>query len=118
ASAEDYQKQLKNAYKRGDRYWLLRKNAPYYQYQAVRNFPLLNKGKNRGGFIAEPRSRRVNPYGMLAYRTVGLFRENADNIGLEKKYDSILCGKQGRRIIRKTTGGVWMPIEGSEVDPI
>ncbi|PSK94738.1 penicillin-binding protein [Taibaiella chishuiensis] len=118
ASADDYRQQLKNAYKRGDRYWLLRKNAPYYEYQAVRNFPLLSKGKNKGGFIAEPRSRRVNPYGMLAYRTVGLFRENADNIGLEKKYDSVLCGKQGRRIIRKTTGGTWMPIEGSEVDPI
>ena len=118
ASAEDYKRQLKSAFNNKDRYWLIRKNAAYYQYQAVRNFPVFNKGKNKGGFIAEPRSRRVNPYGILAYRTIGLWRENADNIGLEKKYDSVLCGKAGTRIIRKVTGGTWMPIEGSEVDPV
>lgn len=118
ASADDYKRQLKAAFQNKERYWLIRKNAPYYQYQAVRNFPLFNKGKNKGGFIAEPRSKRINPYGMLAYRTIGLWRENADNIGLEKRYDSVLCGKEGTRIIRKVTGGTWMPIEGSEVDPV
>lgn len=117
ASAEEYRRQLKTAFNHKERYWLLRKNAAYYQYQAVRNFPVFNKGKNRGGFIAEPRSRRVNPYGILAYRTIGLWRENADNIGLEQKYNAVLCGKEGTRIIRKVTGGTWMPIEGSEVDP-
>lgn len=117
-SAADYKRQLKTAFNHHERYWLLKKNAPYYQYQAARNFPILNKGKNRGGFIAEPRSRRVNPYGMLAYRTIGLHRENSSNIGLEQKYDSILKGKEGTRIIRKTTGATWMPIEGSEVDPV
>jgi cell division protein FtsI (penicillin-binding protein 3) len=118
ASPDDYKRQMRSAFKNGDRYWLIRRNAPYYQYQAVRNFPIFKKGKNRGGFIAEPRSKRVNPYGMLAYRTIGLWRENAANIGLEQKYDSILCGKEGTRIIRKTTGATWMPIEGSEVDPV
>jgi cell division protein FtsI (penicillin-binding protein 3) len=118
ASADDYKRQMKIAYKNQDRYWLIKKNAPYYQYQAVRTFPILNKGKNKGGFISDPRSRRVNPYGMLAYRTIGLFRENAANIGLEQRYDSILSGKEGTRIIRKATGATWMPIEGSEVDPV
>ncbi|WP_118950684.1 penicillin-binding protein [Taibaiella helva] len=117
-SADNYKRQLKGAFQNQERYWLIKKNAPYYQYQAVRNFPLFSKGKNKGGFIAEPRSKRVNPYGMLAYRTIGLWRENADNIGLEKRYDSVLCGKEGTRIIRKVTGGTWMPIEGSEVDPV
>jgi cell division protein FtsI (penicillin-binding protein 3) len=118
ASADDYKRQMKAAFRNGDRYWLIKKNAPYYQYQAVRNFPILVKGKNKGGFISEPRSKRVNPYGMLAYRTIGLWRENSQSIGLEQKYDSILCGKEGTRIIRKTTGATWMPIEGSEVDPV
>lgn len=118
ASSQDYERRLRNAYRKGERYHLLKKNVPYYQYQAARNFPIFNKGKNRGGFIAEAKPKRVNPYGMLAYRTIGLWRENAANIGLEQKYDSILCGKEGSRIIRKTTGNVWMPIEGSEVDPV
>lgn len=118
ATAYDYKVQLKSAYRKGSRYWLLRRNAPYFQYQKARSFPVFNKGKNRGGFIAEPQSKRVNPYGMLAYRTIGLWRENASNIGLEQAYNAVLSGKDGNRIIRKTTGGVWMPIEGSEVDPV
>ncbi|MFT4060981.1 MAG: penicillin-binding protein [Edaphocola sp.] len=117
AAAEDYRRQLRAAFNHGDRYWLIKKSAPYFQYQAVRNFPIFNKGKNKGGFIAESHSRRVNPYGMLAYRTIGLWRENAQNIGLEQRYDTVLKGKEGTRIIRKTTGATWMPIEGSEVDP-
>jgi len=117
-SAEDYKRQLKAAFKDRDRYWAIKRNVPYYQYQEVRNFPILNKGKNRGGFIVEPHSRRENPYKMLAYRTIGLWRENSENVGLEHKYDAVLSGKKGTRIIRKTTGGTWMPIEGSVVDPV
>ncbi len=117
AGREEYKRQLKNAFRKGERYWLLKKNAPYYQYQAARNFPIFNKGRNAGGFIAEPRSRRVNPYGILAYRTIGLWRENSENIGLEQKYDSILRGKEGTRIVRKTTGATWVPVQGSEIEP-
>jgi cell division protein FtsI (penicillin-binding protein 3) len=118
ASADDYKRELKSGFNDQDRYWLIHKNVPYYQYQDVRTYPILFKGKNRGGFIVEPHSRRVNPYGMLAYRTIGLWRENSENVGLEHKYDSILSGKEGTRIVRKTTGATWMPIEGSEVDPV
>jgi len=118
ATPNEYKIQLKAAFRKGNRYWLLRKNAPYYQYQEARNFPIFNKGKNRGGFISEVISKRENPYGMLAYRTIGLWREDFPNIGLEKTYDTLLSGKPGARIIRKTTGAVWMPMEGSEVDPI
>jgi cell division protein FtsI (penicillin-binding protein 3) len=117
-SAADYKQEMRAAFRKGDRYWLLKKNAPYFEYQAARNFPLFKKPKNKSGFIAEPRSKRVNPYGMLAYRTIGLWRENAANIGLEQKYDSILSGKKGTRIIRRTTGATWVPVEGSEIDPV
>src|SRR5690606_5820236 len=113
ASKNDYKRRLRAAFKKGERYHLLKKNVPYYQYQAARHFPIFNKGKNRGGFIAEAKPKRVNPYGMLAYRTIGLWRKNATNIGLEHRYDSILLGKPGSRIIRKTTGNVWLPIEDS-----
>lgn len=113
-----YQQALKTAFRNQERYWLLRRNVPYYQYQAIRELPIFNKGKNIGGFIVEPNPKRVNPYGMLAYRTIGLWREHVDNIGLEQSYDSVLAGKPGSRIVRKTTGGVFVPMEGSEVEPI
>jgi cell division protein FtsI (penicillin-binding protein 3) len=115
--AREYKRQLKAAFRQGERYWLLKKNAPFYQYQAVRDLPVFNKGKNKGGLIAESRSKRVNPYGMLAYRTIGLWRENAGNIGLEQRYDSVLSGRAGARIMRKTSRATWVPISGSEVDP-
>lgn len=118
APAAAYRHQLQNAFRKKERYWLLKKNAAYYQYQEVRSFPIFNKGKNKGGFIAEAKSKRVNPYGMLAYRTIGLWRENVDNIGLEKTYDTALSGRAGSRIVRKTTGNVWIPMEGSEIDPV
>ncbi len=117
-SAAWYKQALKTAFRNQERYWLLQRNVLYYQYQAVRELPVFNKGKNAGGFIVEPSPKRVNPYGWLAYRTIGLWRENVDNIGLEQSYDSVLSGKPGSRVVRKTTGGVYVPMEGSEVDPV
>lgn len=118
ASAAEYRKGLSNAFKQKHKYYLLKRNIPYYDYLAARSFPIFNKGRRRGGLIAESSIRRINPYGMLAYRTIGLFRENAQAIGLEASCDSILQGENGSRIDQKVTGGVWMPVEGSEVDPI
>lgn len=116
APASAYKKQLMAGFKKQSRYWLLCKNLPYYQYQSLRSFPIFNKGKRRGGFIEDPRIKRINPYGMLAYRTIGLWRENSQTIGMEKTYDTVLNGENGSRVEQKATGGVWVPVEGSEVD--
>ena len=116
ASPEAYKAMLEEEYKDGDRYFLLRKNLAYYDYQAVRSFPIFNKGKAYGGFIEDPREKRINPYGMLAYRTIGLWRENSQTIGLEATYDSLLKGEDGSRVEQRATGNVWVPMEGSEVE--
>jgi len=117
-SPEKYKHELTEAFKNQSRYWLLRKNIPYYEYQTVRSFPIFNKGKRYGGFIEDPKIKRINPYGMLAYRTIGLWRENSQTIGMEATYDSVLSGENGSRIEQKESGGIWMPVEGSEVDPL
>src|SRR5690606_12208745 len=85
---------------------------------SVRAFPIFEKGQNRGGFIVEPKSKRENPYQILAYRTIGLWRENASNVGLESSYDTALAGKEGSRVLRKTAGNVWIPVRGSEYEPV
>ncbi|HET8573453.1 MAG TPA: penicillin-binding protein [Edaphocola sp.] len=113
-----YRQKLIRGFRKGYRYWTLKEDASYKDYELIRHFPVFNKGQNRGGLIIDARSERKNPYGFLAYRTIGLWRENAPNVGLEKEYDTILSGTPGYRVIRKTTGGVWMPVEGSEVDPV
>jgi cell division protein FtsI (penicillin-binding protein 3) len=111
-----YKQMLDAAYRKKGKYVLLRKNLKYYDYQAVRSFPIFNKGKAHGGFIEDPKIKRVNPYQMLAYRTIGLWRENSQTIGLENKYDSILRGECGSRVEQKAVGNVWVPVDGSEVE--
>src|SRR5690606_11783826 len=81
-------------------------------------FRSFNKGRRRGGLIAESKISRINPYKSLAYRTIGLYRENAQTVGLEASFDSILHGENGSRVDQKATGGVWMPVEGSEIEPV
>lgn len=117
-SVAAYRQQLQNGYAKGYRYWTLKNNASYEEYDKIIHFPIFNKGKNRGGLITELEPKRKNPYGFLAYRTLGLWRENAPSVGLEREYDKVLSGTPGYRVVRKTTGGVWMPVEGSTVDPV
>jgi len=118
ATANEYRQKLIAGYQKKSKYQLLKKNVPYYHYQAVRSFPIFEKGQRRGGLIVESKTKRINPYGMLAYRTIGLFRENARTVGLEYTCDSILKGDNGSRMERKLTGGVWMPVDGSTIDPM
>lgn len=116
-SQREYSRLLKKAKAETEKYWLLCKNIPYNQYQQLRTFHIFNKGRARGGFIEVPKNNRINPYGMLAYRTIGLWRENAQTVGLEATYDSVLRGHEGSQVEQKMTGGGWMPIEGSVIDP-
>ncbi len=115
-SAEQYKEEFVRAYNDGDRYYLLGRNLKYYQYEALRSFPIFNKSKGRGGFIEDSKEKRVTPYNMLAFRTIGVFRDS-NVTGLEAKYNKDLIGENGRRVVQKSTGNVWVPIEGSEVDP-
>jgi len=117
-STEEYKGLLNNGYKKKNRYVLLHKKISYKEYLQFMEFPLTRQGKNKSGFIAEVRSIRLNPYQMLAYRTIGLDRENAQKIGLELTYDSLLKGVAGKKMIRYIAGGVAIPIENENaVEP-
>ena len=116
-SAAVYKAELMTAFHDTDMYYTLGRNVPYDLYQQLRSLPIFKRGMRKGGFIAESKIKRINPYGMLAYRTIGLWRENGHAVGIEAKYDSLLQGENGHRIVQKMTGGVDVPIEGSEVDP-
>jgi cell division protein FtsI (penicillin-binding protein 3) len=117
-SSDYFRTKILSAHKRKDRYFLIAKGVKYYEYQTIRNLPILNKKKNKGGFIVESKSQRDNPYKMLALRTLGLWRENATNVGLEHSYNEVLQGEEGSRVLRKSTGNVWIPIEDMIIDPI
>jgi len=117
-SATTYKRDLKIAYNNKDRYYPLKKKLSFEQYKVFRDFPLVKLGRNKSGVITEVKSFRKNPYAMMARRTIGLYRENAPNIGLERTYDSLLKGSSGKRLVRYIAGGVPVPVEGYEIDPL
>ena len=116
-TATAYKKQLQMGYRKKERYYLLKKNLSFNDYKILRSFPLVKEGRNKSGFIAEVKSKRLNPFGLLANRTIGLARDNAQNVGLERTYDSLLKGESGSKLVRFIAGGVGVPVEGSEIEP-
>ncbi|MGL1687294.1 hypothetical protein ACSTI5_00205, partial [Vibrio parahaemolyticus] len=55
---------------------------------------------------------RLNPYQMLAFRTIGLARDS-NKVGLEMTYDSVLKGRNGKQTVRSIAGGVGVPVDDS-----
>jgi cell division protein FtsI (penicillin-binding protein 3) len=83
-TALEYKKQLQQAYKNQDRYYILKKKISFSAYKELRGFPLVRLGRNKSGFIFDARDKRINPYVLLANRTIGLSREDSTkNVGLE-----------------------------------
>ena len=112
-----YKKEMQLAYKNKDRYYTLKKKISFVEYAQLREFPLVKQGRNKSGFIIDPRDKRINPYVLLANRTIGLSRDNATkNVGIEQSYDSVLRGTIGQRLMRYIAGA-YMPVEGAELEP-
>ncbi len=111
-----YKRELTQGYRRDDRYYQLESNVSFEKYQHLRNFPLVREGRNKSGFIAEVNNKRLNPFGLLANRTLGLARANSQNVGLERTYDTLLKGESGRRLVRYIAGGTYVPVEGYEIE--
>ena len=115
-SAAAYRKDLWRGYRAVDRYYALHPNVSFEQYRKLRDFPLVRQGRNKSGFIAEVNNKRLNPFGLLANRTIGLARANAQNVGLERTYDTLLKGESGKRLVRYIAGGTYIPVEGYEIE--
>jgi cell division protein FtsI (penicillin-binding protein 3) len=112
-----YKKELQLAYKNKDRYYPLKKKISFVAYKQLRDFPLVRLGRNKSGFIFDARDKRINPYVLLANRTIGLSREDSTkNVGLERSYDSLLRGTSGQRLMRYIAGA-YLPVEGAEMEP-
>ncbi len=119
-STKEYKKLLKDARKKHDRWVVLQRDVSYTELQKMKRFPILRKGKNRGGFVYLQTNKRERPFQFLAARTIGKLNDNGtgNSYGLELAYDSYLRGVFGHRLKQKIAGGVWRPInDDNEVDP-
>ena len=108
----DYKRDLTNARKNGNRYYLIQKEISYPNYLLLKKFPLFNLGQNGGGLIAIQNSKRQYPFQNLAVRTIGYTRaNNIQPVGLEGNFNAQLSGQTGTTLMRKYTGNVWLPVD-------
>lgn len=115
-SIGDYKKELKRGFKEEDRYYLLKRKITFQQWELLKKAPLVRLGKNKSGFIADVRMKRLNPFQLFANRTIGIVRNN-NKVGLEQRYDSVLRGDSGSRLVRYIAGGAAIPIDGTSIEP-
>lgn len=115
----DYKKQFTAARKRGDRYFLVRKNVTYPQLLELKTFPIFRYGQFKGGLIVIQQNKRDYPYKELANRTIGYMRDaTVQPVGLEGSYNKQLTGLDGKRLVQKVSGGEFLPInDKNEIDP-
>ncbi|MCF6170861.1 MAG: transpeptidase family protein [Bacteroidales bacterium] len=114
-----YKRELIAARKKGERYFLIHRKVTYEELKALRTFPILRRGKNRGGLITIQQTRRERPFGELASRTIGYVSgNNKILVGLEGAYTNVLTGKNGKQIMRRINHGAWIPIhDANEIEP-
>lgn len=101
-----------------NRYLLIKKGVTYPDRQYIQTLPLFRLGRNRGGLIVEAHSKREHPFKMLAHRTIGYTRDNAESVGLESYFDKYLAGTNGQQLMQRISGDVWIPVNDiTEVAP-
>jgi cell division protein FtsI (penicillin-binding protein 3) len=116
-SAGEYKAMLQRGYDDEEGYFLLKKKISFREYEQLRKFPLFRMGRYKSGLIANEKTIRLNPYQMLAFRTIGLARDS-NKVGLEMTYDSLLRGRNGKQFVRKIAGGVSVPVDDTyEIEP-
>lgn len=117
-SSQEYKKELTDAYKKGNRYYLLKRKVDYPQYKQLRKMPLFRLGPNKGGFMAMQVYYRAKLYGQLAARTLGYTSSDRVVVGIEGALDSYLRGKEGLQMMQRLSGNIWMPINnGNAKEP-
>lgn len=116
-SKAEYKRLLKRAYADSDRYFLVKRNVSYAQLQQLKQFPIFRLGRNKGGLLIDQRNVRELSFRKLAARTIGTIRD-VKPVGIEEAYDDVLKGKDGKRLMQRLSGNVWMPVrDKAEIEP-
>lgn len=115
----EYKRQLVRERQAGNRYFLVKRNVTYTQLQEVKQFPIFELGRYKGGVQYIQQNKRKFPHVQLAKRTIGYpMKDYRSVVGIEGAYDEELRGVEGYRLERKIRGDVWMPLnDASEIEP-
>jgi cell division protein FtsI (penicillin-binding protein 3) len=114
-SEKDYSRILRDARRNGSRYQLIRHDVSYRQLKEMRTFPIFKMGKYKGGLITVEENRRLLPFRALAARTIGYKNDNdKKSVGLEGAYAEYINGVDGKRLMQRTVGGTWIPVNDDD----
>ncbi|WP_417427888.1 penicillin-binding transpeptidase domain-containing protein [Halpernia sp.] len=100
----DQQKKAKN------QYYQLVKGLDFDQYDRIRNFPIFNKGKNKGGFIVDRNFKRELATTEIGAGTIGMDTGKYSS-GLEGAFSKYLTGTDGKRLEQRINSSQWKPID-------
>lgn len=120
--SQDILAEFRRARATKNRYLLVARKLSYTEFMKIKSFPIFNKGSNKGGFIAEQKIVRQHPIGLIAERTIGYERLNADGSangkGIEYAFKKYLTGKNGKQLMQKIAKNQWKPISDiSQIEP-
>lgn len=122
-SASEYKRLLDQAYRKGNRGFLLTsKKIDYNELQTFKNFPILRRGTFGGGRVIEQENKRILPLGKLAARTIGTMNKGASGgvhgnmgyTGIEGAFETYLKGQDGVGY-RQNLSGRW--VNRTEIEP-
>lgn len=101
----------------GSRYVRLAEDVSFTELQAIREYPIFNLGRYKGGLIYEQENYRKMPLGKIAERTIG-YDHLRGRTGIEGAFSNYLSGKDGKRLKQKVSNGHWKPVTDSyEIEP-
>ena len=116
-SAGQYKLELKTARRNQERYYLLKRDVNHTELKEIKSFPIFRMGRYKSGLIVVEKTRRELPFAQLCRRTIGYINEDSSMVGLEAAYNNYLSGKNGSRLMQKTSGA-WIPVnDENEMDP-
>jgi cell division protein FtsI (penicillin-binding protein 3) len=127
-SINEYYGMIRSARSRGSRYITIRKKATNEERKKLREMPIFNLGRFKGGLLDnEETIIRKRPHGELLKRTLGYVKwDDVQNswrkVGLEGAFDEYLKGEPGEEIEQRISTG-WKkigpvtkePVEGASV---
>lgn len=105
-----FRKRLDDQRIKKNQYYSLVKGLDFDQYDRLRNFPIFNKGKNRGGFIVDRNYKRELATTEIGAGTIGMDNGQYKS-GLEAAFSKFLSGQDGTRLEQRVNSSQWKPID-------
>jgi cell division protein FtsI (penicillin-binding protein 3) len=111
-SASEWKSLLNNARKKGERYFLIRRDVSYKTLVKLKELPIFREGQFKGGMLTQAENERKRPNMDLAARTIGYLNKGSEGteVGIEGAFNKDLAGENGLIVKQRLTGGAWIPV--------